>query len=231
MALSKDRKKVVESLLKEAQDLAEEDLVSVEDFNQFIKIVGDFLQKTEQRFADSLESIKNTAKEKVDAKLATVKDGKDGAPGKDGKDGAPGKDGKDGAPGKDGRDGKDSDQDEIIRVVLDNLREEIEDMREKLRSVSRDRRAPIVSIGGSTARNFVKEIDISDQFDGSTKTFNIGAFYRILTVDLSSFPHSLRKQTDYTYNANAGTITFSSEIDAATSLAEGQTGIITLVIA
>jgi len=83
--------------------------------------------------------------------------------------------------------------------------------------------------GAVGARDLVVEIDISDQLDGSTKTFNTPATWKILTVDLSSFPHALRKTVDYTYTPTS--ITFTSEIDAGTSLATGQTCIITAVSA
>lgn len=76
-------------------------------------------------------------------------------------------------------------------------------------------------------RAHFKDIDLSDQLDGATKTFDIPATYNILAVHLSSFPHALRKAVDFTYTPI--TITFTDEIDAATSLAAGQTCVLTVV--
>ncbi len=84
--------------------------------------------------------------------------------------------------------------------------------------------------GGIIGRDIVQDIDLSSQLNGVTKTFNIPATWRIISVDLSSFPYgSCRKGTDYTYTPQ--TITFTSEIDAATQLASGQTCILTVVTA
>lgn len=84
--------------------------------------------------------------------------------------------------------------------------------------------------GGAIAgRDLFKDIDLSDQLDGSTKTFQIQAIWNIVSVDLSSFPYALRKGVDYTYTPTS--ITFTDEINAATSLAEGQTCVLTVVTA
>lgn len=81
--------------------------------------------------------------------------------------------------------------------------------------------------GGIVGRDVFKDIDISSQLNGVTKTFNIQAVWNILTVDLSSFPHALRKGVDFTWTPTS--ITFTSEIEASTSLATGQTCILTVV--
>jgi len=85
-------------------------------------------------------------------------------------------------------------------------------------------------VGGSAAGQIggnVRIFDLSDSLDGSNKTFPLPAFARVLTVDMSSFPNALRPTVDFTTDGAAMTITFTSEIDAATSLAAGQTAIIT----
>ena len=84
----------------------------------------------------------------------------------------------------------------------------------------------MVFVGSGNGGRVVKSYDISSSLDGSTKTFSLPAFYRILSVELSSFPHTLRPTTDYTTDANAMTITFTSQIDETLSLATGQTCII-----
>jgi rubrerythrin len=81
--------------------------------------------------------------------------------------------------------------------------------------------------GGIVGRDIVKDYDLSPYLDGATKTFNIPAVWNIISVDCSSFPHALRKNIDYTYTTQ--TITFTSEIDAATTLATGQTVILTII--
>lgn len=83
--------------------------------------------------------------------------------------------------------------------------------------------------GGATiaGRDVFKDYDLSSQLDGNTKTFNIPAVWNIISVDTSSFPHALRKGIDYTWTPQS--ITFTDEIDAATTLAAGQTVILTIV--
>jgi len=82
---------------------------------------------------------------------------------------------------------------------------------------------------GITGRDLIKDIDLSAQLDGVTKTFNIPAIYNIISVVSSSFPTAFRKTIDYTYTGT--TITFTSEINASSTLASGQTLIITAIVA
>lgn len=138
--------------------------------------------------------------------------------------------------GKDYSDGKDADPTQVARLVLAQLMPVIEkkvkelDDIEKLRDEVKELRDRPVHTGIS-GRSFIKEVDISSQLDGVTKTFNIGAFYRIIAVDASSSPYgAFRKTTDYTYSGNDGTITFTSQIDAATQLSAGQSVIIIIVL-
>lgn len=83
--------------------------------------------------------------------------------------------------------------------------------------------------GASIAgRDLFKDIDISSQLDGVTKTFNLPAVWNIISVNLSSFPFgALRKGIDFTYTPTS--ITFTSEIDAASQLSTGQSCILTVV--
>lgn len=83
--------------------------------------------------------------------------------------------------------------------------------------------------GGVAGRNFIDTVDISSQFDGVTKTFNIPAVYTILSVDMSSYPYgAMQKATDFTFTPT--TITFGDTIDAATQLEAGQKCVLTVVI-
>ena len=75
--------------------------------------------------------------------------------------------------------------------------------------------------GSSSGGKVVKIYDISSQLDGSTKTFVIPSNWRVLTVHASSFPFSaFRPNVDFTYTSSS--ITFTSEITEAVTLASGQ---------
>lgn len=106
------------------------------------------------------------------------------------------------------------------------LGKRISDLEEEIKRLKKQK--TVVSGGGGiVGRDIVKNYDLSPYLDGSTKTFNIPAVWSIVSVACSSFPNILRPTIDYTYTPQ--TITFTSEIDASTTLAEGQTVIITLV--
>lgn len=66
----------------------------------------------------------------------------------------------------------------------------------------------------------VRSYDLSSQLDGVTKTFNLPAMYRIISVHSSSTPFTFRQTTDYTWTTTS--ITFTSEVDADTTLNTGQ---------
>ena len=151
---------------------------------------------------------------------------------------------------RDGEDGEDADEERIASSVLAKIpapvQETAEKVRDKLESLIGEERLDVsaikgiedivekikqlesrpVSVIGNSGRD-IKDIDISDQLDGVTKTFNIPAVWKIVTVDLSSFPNALRKNIDYTWTPT--TITFTDQIEASTSLNTGQTCIITAV--
>ena len=159
---------------------------------------------------------------------------------------------------RDLKDGKDADEQKIVDTVIAELVElskasdsekqifdTPEQIRDKLSNLPEGERLeaqyidglveivtgliPEQKSGGAgiAGRDFFVDIDLSSDLDGSTKTFNIPAVYNILSVSLSSFPHALRKGVDFTYTGT--TITFTDEIDASTSLATGQTCVLTVV--
>lgn len=76
---------------------------------------------------------------------------------------------------------------------------------------------------GSSGRNLVKALNLNDYgpLDGVTKTFNIPAVYRIISVHASSFPGAFVENIDFTWTPTS--ITFTDEIDASATLAAGQT--------
>ena len=114
----------------------------------------------------------------------------------------------------------------------DGVIEDIKDIREDIKELKEDMKKQKSRVfgGGIVGRDLFKDIDISSQLDGATKTFNIQAVWRIISVDLSSFPYgSLRKTADYTWTPTS--ITFTNQIDAATQLSAGSSCIITAVLA
>lgn len=156
-------------------------------------------------------------KKLIDDKIASVKDGKDGLSIK-GDKGDPGKDGI----GLDGKDGS-PETGLMIRNKLEKLTGDeridasaikgIDDRFRKLES-----RSTVVAI----QRGQVTAYDLSASLNGVLKTFSLPTFWKVISVHLSSFPNILRPTVDYTTDAGAMTITFTSEIDAASSLATGQ---------
>ena len=119
---------------------------------------------------------------------------------------------------------------------LQELAESIEELKklaEDIKELKRTRQTipTIPAVTPVSGRDLIKTRDISSQLDGVIKTFNIGAFHSIFQVVMSSFPHALRDGIDYTYDGNLGTITFTDEIDAATSLSLGQTVRILIITA
>lgn len=105
--------------------------------------------------------------------------------------------------------------------AIRGLREELDDLKKRAGQTT-----VVHSGGGGGAGKIVKSYDLSDSLDGSTATFALPAFYRVISVHLSSFPNILRPTTDYTTDGNAMTITFTAQIDPAVSLATGQSLII-----
>ena len=111
-------------------------------------------------------------------------------------------------------------EDKLSIDAIKDLREELKKMRKIVDGIPRG--------GGIVGRDIIKDIDISSQLDGVLKTFNIQGVWNIISIDLSSFPYgSLRKGVDYTWTTTS--ITFTSEINASTQLASGQSCILTVV--
>lgn len=111
---------------------------------------------------------------------------------------------------------------EIKRKLLEEgLKiEDIEGLIEKLEKLGKK---PAAYVGGASGNGgrVVMAYDLSPLLNGSTKTFTLPAFWRIISVETSSSPYTLRKTIDYT--TSGSTITFTSAIDETTTLATGQT--------
>ena len=162
-------------------------------------------------------------------------DGKNGKDGRDGRDGVDGRDGEKGLQGMNGADGS-PDQPLEIRNKLESLEDEeklkisaIKDLEEELKKLKKQIDSKVVYAGGGGGGgggHIVKAHDLSASLNGSTKVFSLPAFWRVISVHLSSFPNILRPTTDYTTDANLMQISFTAEIDAPTSLATNQSCII-----
>lgn len=127
----------------------------------------------------------------------------------------------------------DSTTGENVRNTLEALPEgdklaidAIEGLRKELNELKKAKSANMNG-GGIVGRDIVKNYDLSSHLNGVTKTFNIPGVWSIISVACSSFPNVLRPVIDYT-NTDS-TITFTSEIDAGTTLATGQTVVLTIV--
>lgn len=174
---------------------------------------------------EQLRKIKEDLTAKIDIKLAEVKDGKTPTekelkalivplipPPKKSKDGSP-------------------DTPAQVRDKLETLKDEdrldasaIKGLEKRLKKLENTTTYSGASIG--SGGNVVRAYDLSSSLDGSTRTFALPAFWRVISVHLSSFPNILRPTTDYTTDGSAFTLTFTSEIPD-NSISTGQTCIIT----
>lgn len=211
----------------------------------------------DEKINKAVETITERAQKDIDEKISKieVKQGEkgekgDGVIGPQGPIGPVGRQGPQGEsiPGPQGEKGKDADEEKIIQKIetdLPQLGEKIRDALELLQGDDRldakyiknlDERFKAIeksldtkqNVGGVAGRDVFQDIDISAQFDGIKTTFNIPAVWKIITVDLSSYPYgSLRKNIDYTWTPTS--ITFTSNIDPTTQLSIGQNCILTVV--
>ena len=171
-------------------------------------------QVNELFVSGKLKEIENYLNNRVDEKLATVTNGKDGARGDRGEPGKSIK-GDSGSP----------DTPEEVRDKLESLRGDdrldvsaIKGLDKKLKKI--ENKSGYAG-GGFTGKDIIKQYDLSSQLDGVLKTFNIPANWTILDVRSSSFPFAFRYGIDYTFTPQ--TITFTDEITASGTLATGQT--------
>lgn len=117
-----------------------------------------------------------------------------------------------------------------IAEKINTLREKVEmtaikGLNQTLKNIKKSGSKLFVRGGGGAS---VKVYDISSLLDGVTKTFTIPSNSRVLVVHFSSFPFSSsRLNTDYTSTTTS--ITFTSEIDATTTLAAGQSCLVEYV--
>lgn len=113
-------------------------------------------------------------------------------------------------------------EDEKLEIeAIKDLRKELEELRNSIGKKTLSGGAG--GGGGSTGARNVSAYDLSSSLNGVLKTFSLPAFWRVIDVSSSSFPYSFRPTVDYTVDASAMTITFTSEIEASTTLNTGQT--------
>lgn len=206
---------------------------TADDIKTLIATVG---KQTDAKFSQ-LDERTNVEWRKINARVQTElkgidgKDGKDGTNGSVGPQGAPGATGAQGAAGKHGSPDTADDirnklelfigqpEDEKPKIdVIGHLREELDELRKLIT------KKVIAPSGGVMGRDLVRANDISAQLNGVTKTFNTPGMWRVISINLSSFPNTLRETVDYTWTPTS--ITFTSQIDAASTLAAGQTCVI-----
>lgn len=147
-------------------------------------------------------------------------------------------------------DGKDADEEKIIQAVIDQLPPEQEETaketadrlntekeiieQETIKGLIKrfedleDRiskaKGTTNIIGGAIGGGHTAKVhDLTDSLNGVTKTFALPAFWRVLNVYSTSSPVIFRPIVDYTTDASAMTITFTSEINESTTLSSGQT--------
>ncbi len=196
-------------------------------------------QRRDREFTNALRDLRTA----IDTRLAELRgtDGRNGTNGKDGAQGPIGPAGRNGMsvtgpkgdPGADGSPDSADDirnklelltgKDRLTVDAIDGLAELLAEMDKKTVGM----RTGMAQGMGVTGRDLFNDIDLSPQLDGITSTFQIHAVYNIISVHLSSFPHALRKNIDFTYTPT--TITFTAQIDPATALAAGQTCVLTVV--
>src|SRR3990167_32225 len=173
------------------------------------------------------KSVKGDRGEKCDS--ITGPNGKDGLNGKDGRDG---RDGIDGINGINGKDGQPADETKIIETIendlpklgerirdgLELLEDEdklsikaIKDLEDKLKNLEKKIKmgGQMIYAGGGSGSGgrIVKALDLSAELNGSTRVFNTQAFWRPISVHLSSFPNILRETTDFTWTPTSLTLT------------------------
>ena len=207
-------KEVFEDSLKKIQKDTESSLT---DLKKRVDgaFVADIIANMQREHTDRMKA--------VDAKMATVKNGDKG----DSVQGPPGMHGSPDTP-LEIIEKLESvpEKDKLVIEAIRGLRQELDELK---KAANKSNANGTIYVGGGTTGGgkTVKVYDLTSQLNGVLKTFALPAFWRVHTVDLSSFPNALRPTVDFTTDAALMTITFTSEINAATSLATGQTCIVT----
>lgn len=111
------------------------------------------------------------------------------------------------------------DEDKLKIEAIHNLRKELDEIKRMVGG-------RMIGGGGAVGlQNAFQIYDLSDSLDGVTKVFSVPAM-TIKAITCSSNPFTMRKTIDWTHDASANTVTFTSQISADTTLASGQTVLI-----
>lgn len=128
-------------------------------------------------------------------------------------------------PGKDGSPDTAGNIRDKLETLYDNDRLDataIKGLAETIKSLMPEQEPRPIFGPGKTK---IVKVDLSSLLDGSTKTFFLGTHYGIVDVNSSSAPFgAFREGTDY--NESGKNIVFTSNVDAAVSLATGQSLIV-----
>ena len=212
--------KAFSAILDFVKKLAASNLKEFEGIQKVFRTLSDKLSSDTSSSVSELKKsfgdFTRSAITKIDQKLGTVVNGRDGEQGPQGIQGLQGEKGDNGSPDT---------ADQIIDKISGLL--EIKDIKglkdelEKLRKI----KGGTTIMGGNLGGHVVKTYDLSALLNGVLKTFSLPAFWRVIDVKLSSIP-TLRPTTDYTTDSGASTITFTSQINASTELSAGQSCIV-----
>lgn len=223
--------KAIKALMDYVKKIDDRNLKDLEALRHFLTNLA---KKVESKSDQSLEDIKLEVSSQVDnfmklveAKIVSIVEGAKGEPGDAGYTPIKGQDYFDGLNGSPDTPEEIVDKLESLEgearlnmKAIDGLLEELEELRKLKGKV-------IMGGGGSSnGGHIVKAHDLSASLDGVTTTFSLPAFWRVISVHLSSTPNILRETTDYTVDGTLMQITFTSAIDVSTSLSAGQSLII-----
>lgn len=167
-------------------------------------------------------------------------DGKNGSKGDKGEKGDKGdkgdrgEPGTEGIPGAVGPNGSSDTPDEIIEKINQSEKKidasRVKGLAELIRDADARDKFPqgrMAGGGGDVLSKFFVN-DLSGSLDGVTKAFTITQNRIVIDVKCGSFPHAFREGIDYTISGiSRETITFTNQIDETTTLASGQTLIVT----
>jgi len=231
----KEFKENFAKVIKFLTSLKEKNQGEFENLNQKFsdqseKLSGDNTTNLTELKAEFTKLIDKALKDQEDGmnfirdKVRKIREGTDGYSPIKGVDYFDGKPGKDGAPGKDAPVDTPRQAKKKIKLLKKKLKiKDIKNLRKELDELRGSQTVHSLSGGSGGIGGHVRYYDLSSKLNGVLKTFSLPAFARILSVQSSSFPNAFRETTDYVVDGSLFTIEFTSEINASSTLAAGQT--------
>jgi len=194
--------------------LVDDDIMTKEEFIKHFKKLVDVVLGLKKEYKEKVEEAVNTLNEKIEAKMATMKDGATGRPGMNGLDGL------------DGIDGKDADEQKIVKAVLSQIqiptaqeiidsmpKEELNfDMVKGLKRFYKEFKNQRLGFGGggfsniAMQRHFIDDETPSGTVNGSNKAFTVSK--TPYTGSLKVFVNGQRMRVTEDYTLSGKTITF-----------------------